>query len=117
MILYISTTKSALGALLAQNDNEGCERVVYYINHTLVGYELNYSPIECDCLEIFFTTQKLRHYMLNHQTMLFAKIDPLKYLLSKVALIGCMAKWLMVLSEYDIQYVERKAIKGQVIAN
>ena len=55
--------------------------------------------------------------MLNHQTMLIAKIDPLKYLLSKAALTGRLAKWAMILSEYDIQYVERKAIKGQVIAD
>ena len=28
-----------------------------------------------------------------------------------------LAKWVMVLSEFDIQYVEHKAIKGQVIAD
>ena len=46
-----------------------------------------------------------------------AKIDPLKYLLSKASLTGRLAKWVMLLSEFDIEYVERKAIKGQVIAN
>lgn len=55
--------------------------------------------------------------MLNHMTKLIAKIDPLKYLLSKAALIGCLAKWVMILSEYDIEYVDRKAIKGQVIVD
>ena len=55
--------------------------------------------------------------MLAHTTQLVAKIDPLKYFLSKAALIGRLAKWVMVLSEFDIQYVERKAIKGQVIVD
>ena len=46
-----------------------------------------------------------------------AKIDPLKYLLSKAAVTGRLAKWVMILSEFDIEYVERKAIKGQAVAN
>ena len=36
-------------------------------------------------------------------------------MLSKSALTGCLAKWVMLLSEFDIQYVDRKAIKGQAI--
>ena len=67
-------------------------------------------------MAVVFASQKLRHYMLAHTTRLVAKINPLKYLLSKATLTGCLAKWVMVLSEFDIQYVERKDTKGQVIA-
>ena len=73
---------------------------------------MNYSIIEKACLVVVFASQKLRHYMLAHTTRLIAKIDPLKYFLSKAALTGRLAKWVMVLSEFDIQYVECKAIKG-----
>ena len=45
------------------------------------------------------------------------KIDPLKYLLSKATLMGRLAKWMMILSKFDIQYVKRKEIKGQAIAD
>ena len=55
--------------------------------------------------------------MLAHTTRLIAKIDPLKYLLSKATLTGRLAKWVMLLSEFDIVYIERKAIKGQAIAD
>ena len=55
--------------------------------------------------------------MLGHAVHLISKIDPLKYMLSKIALIGHLAKWVMLLSEFDIQYVDRKAIKGQAIAD
>lgn len=55
--------------------------------------------------------------MLAHQIKLIANIDPLKYLLSKEILIGWMAKWVMILTKYDIEYVEQKSIKGQVIAD
>ena len=55
--------------------------------------------------------------MLAHTTHLIAKIDPLKHLFSKATLTGRLAKWMMVLSEFDIEYIERKAIKGQAIAD
>ena len=48
---------------------------------------------------------------------LITKIDPLKYLLSKTALTSHLEKWVMILSEFDIEYVEQKAIKGQAIAD
>ena len=112
LLLYISATSIALGELLAQHDESFKEREIYYISRTLVGYELNYSPMEKACLALVFNTQKLWHYMLNHPVKLIAKIDPLKYLLSRTTLTGRMAKWVMLLSEFYIEYVEQKAIKG-----
>ena len=111
MILYISATSVALGALLAQLDDNGNEKAIYYHSQTLVGYELNYTAIERACLVVVFYTQKLCHYMLNHTTHLIAKIDPLKYLLSKSSLTSRSAKWVLILSEFDIVYIDRKAIK------
>lgn len=117
LLLYISATPTALGALLAQQIPDGKEKAVYYISRTLVGYELNYTPIECAYLAVVFASLKLRHYMLTHKTKLIARIDPLKYLLNKATLTGRLAKWVMILSEFDIEYVDRKAIKGQAIAD
>lgn len=53
--------------------------------------------------------------MLTHTTCLIEKIDPLKNLLRKYSLRGRLEKWFMILSEFNIEYVERKAIKGQTI--
>lgn len=55
--------------------------------------------------------------MINKKKKLISKIDPLKYLLSNASLKGRTAKWVILLSEFDIKYVDRKAIKGQVIAD
>ena len=56
LILYISVTPTALGALLAQHDDHGRERAIYYISRTLVVYELNYTPMEKACLVVVFST-------------------------------------------------------------
>lgn len=50
--------------------------------------------------------------MLAHTTQFIEKIDPLKYLLGKATLIGRLAKWTLILSKFDIEYVDHKAIKG-----
>ena len=117
LLLYISTTATSLGVLLAQEDETRKERPIYYISRTLVAYELNYSIIEKACLAVVFASQKLRHYMLSHIVKLIAKIDPLKYLLSTTAWTGRLEKWVLILSEFDIEYVKRRAIKGQVLAD
>ncbi|XP_050909501.1 uncharacterized protein LOC127123315 [Lathyrus oleraceus] len=42
-------------------------------------------------------------------------MDPIKYISKKPGLTGRIARWQMLLSEYDIQYVTQKAIKGSVL--
>lgn len=103
LILYIFTTNSSLGILLAQEDNNNKEWAIYYLSRILISYELNYNIIEKYCLGIVFASQKLRHYILIHTTRLIAKIDPFKYLPNKATLIGRVAKWVLILSEFDIE--------------
>ncbi|XP_050909123.1 uncharacterized protein LOC127122891 [Lathyrus oleraceus] len=44
-------------------------------------------------------------------------MDPIKYIFKKPALTGRVARWQMILTEYDIQYTTQKAIKSSVIAD
>src|SRR3954466_2645394 len=55
--------------------------------------------------------------MLVHTTLLISKMDPIKYVFEKPALSGRVARWQMILTEYDIQYTTQKAIKGSVLAD
>lgn len=67
---------------------------------------MNYNIIEKTCLGLVFASEKLRHYLLAHSIKLVAKIDPLKYLLNKATLTGRLDKWVMVLIEFYIEYVD-----------
>lgn len=49
LLLYMAAMKSSLGVLLAQHNEEGKEHALYYLSRTMVGVELNYSPIEKIC--------------------------------------------------------------------
>src|ERR1043165_4990723 len=55
--------------------------------------------------------------MLTHTTLLISKMDPIKYIFEKPALSGRIARWQMILTEYDIQYTSQKAINGSVVCH
>ena len=48
---------------------------------------------------------------------LISRMDPTKYIFEKPTLIRKISRWQMLLFEFDIVFVARKAIKGQAIAN
>ena len=44
-------------------------------------------------------------------------MNSIKYIFEKLALTGMVSRWKRLLSEYDIQYVTQKAIKGRILAD
>ena len=55
--------------------------------------------------------------MLYHTTWLIAKLDPIKFIFEKPSLSRRIARWQVLLSEFDILYVSQKAIKESAIAD
>ena len=103
--------------MLAQKNDMNKEKVIYYISRNLFDYEFHYIHIEKLWLAIVFATCKLRHYMLNHKTYVIARSDPLKYLMSHAYVNSCTSKWIMLLTKFDLDFVNQKYIKGQVIVD
>ncbi|XP_024172199.1 uncharacterized protein LOC112178258 [Rosa chinensis] len=117
LILYIAAQERSLGALLAQENEAKKERALYYLSRTLTGPELNYPPREKICLALVFAIQKLRHYMQAYTVHLVARADPVKFIMSQPVLTGRMAKWALLLNQYEIIYILAKAVKGQALAD
>ena len=118
LLLYLTTTDIAMGALLAQYLEETRkENVIYYISKKMLPYEEKYSPLEKTCVALVWATRKLRHYMLTYKVLLIARMDPLKYLMEKLVQDGKTTKWVLLLSEFDIKYVTQKFVKGRAIAD
>ncbi|KAG8472032.1 hypothetical protein CXB51_036154 [Gossypium anomalum] len=106
-----------MGCVLGQHDESGRkEKAIYYLSKKFTECEMRYSPIEKLCCALIWTTRRLRQYMLYHTTWLISKINPLKYMMESTALNGRMARWRILLSEFNIVYVSQKAIKGSAIA-
>ena len=117
LLLYLSTTDTAMEALLAQYIEESRkENAIYYLSKKMTEGETKYSTLEKTCVALVWATQKLRHYLLSFPVLLLARLDPLKYLLEKPIQDGKTAKWIILLTEFDITYVTQKSIKGRAIA-
>ena len=103
--------------MLSQKNESNKEQAIYYLSQALVGYEIKYVYLEKLCLVVVFVTKKLRHYMLNHTTYVIAKADPLNYMMNKTYHNARTSKWIMHLTEFDLQFISQNSIKGQVIAD
>ncbi|XP_016173272.1 uncharacterized protein LOC107615752 [Arachis ipaensis] len=74
--LYIAASENTIGHMLAQDDENGHERAVYYLSQVLTDIETSFPMLR-----------------------------------------GRLEKWMLALTEFDLQYVPAKAVKGQVIAD
>ncbi|KAL4271635.1 hypothetical protein GQ457_13G011690 [Hibiscus cannabinus] len=118
LILYLTVHQNSMGCVLGQHDQTGRnERAIYYLSKKLTDCETRYSPIEKLCCALVWATKRLRKYMLYHTTWLISKLDPLIFLMEAPALSGRLARWQMLLLDFDIQYVSQKAVKGSVVAD
>ncbi|XP_070057426.1 uncharacterized protein [Nicotiana tomentosiformis] len=57
------------------------------------------------------------YYLSKKFTPYEARVDSLKYIFQKSIPIGKLAKWQILLSEFDIIYVSQKAVKGKALAD
>lgn len=80
------------------------------------GLEARYSDTEKATLAVMVTARKLRHYFLSHKVVVRTNI-PLKQILGKPDLSGRMVKWAIELSEYNVDFETRTAIKAQALAD
>nr|KYP56423.1 Retrovirus-related Pol polyprotein from transposon 17.6 [Cajanus cajan] len=117
LILYMSVLDESMGCVLEQHDASGKkEQAIYYSSKKFTDCEMRYSLLERTCCALAWVARRLRQYMLSHTTWLVSKMDPIKYIFEKPALTGRIARWQMLLSEYDIIYVTQKAVKGSALA-
>ncbi|KAK5832756.1 hypothetical protein PVK06_016559 [Gossypium arboreum] len=118
LILYLTVFENSMGYVLGQHDESGKkEKAIYYLSKKFTEYEEKYSSIEKYCCTLVWVVRRLRQYMLYHTTWLISKLDPIKYMMESPALLGRIARWQILLSEYDIVYVSQKSIKGSAIAD
>ena len=55
--------------------------------------------------------------MIEYSMHLISRLDLLRYLFDRPALTGRLMRWLVLLTELDIQYISQKSIKGSIVAD
>ena len=96
--------------------NGGIQRPVYYVSKSLHEAEVRYLPLEKAILAVVHATRKLPHYFQMHTVVVLTQL-PLKSLLRSANYTGRIAKWSTVLGAFDIKYMPRTSVKGQVLVD
>ena len=78
--------------------------------------EVRYLPLEKAILVVVHTRQKLPHYFQTYTVVVLTQL-PLKSVLRTADYTGRIAIWNTILGVFDIKYMPRTSIKGQVLAD
>src|SRR3989442_1253439 len=116
LTLYLSVEDLGVGAMLAQADKSGVENAIYYISKKLLPAEVKYNLIEKTCLAVVWAVRKLQHYFKSYKVTIVSKMDPMQYLYKTPTLAGKLSRWLILMLEFDIEFVTRKTVKGRAVA-
>ena len=115
LTLYLAVSDFSTSAVLVR-DKERVQHPVYYCNRALRGAEERYPRMEKLILALVTAARKLRPYFQAH-TIEVPTEYPMKQLLHKPETSGRLMKWAIELSEFDIRYKPKTAIKGQILAD
>ena len=112
---YIAVAPYAVGLVLIRVDC-GVQRPIYCVSKPLHEAKMRYLPLEKAILVVVFGTRKLPHYFKAHTVIVLFQL-PLKAILQSANYTRRVAKWGTILGVFDIKYMPRISIKGQVLTN
>ena len=115
LFAYLAVAFYAISFVLIRVDS-GIQRSVYYVSKVLNEAEVRYLPLEKAILAVVHATRKFPHYFQAHTVVVLTQF-PLKSILQSADYTGRVAKWGTILGAFDIKYMPRTFIKGQVLAD
>ncbi|XP_050258937.1 uncharacterized protein LOC126703927 [Quercus robur] len=115
LYLYLAVTPYAVSSALIREEDK-VQRPVYYTSKALKGAEGRYPQMEKLAFALITASRKLRHYFQAHVINVMTD-HPLKKAMNRLEAAGRLIQWAVELSEFDIRYQPRHAIKAQALAD
>ena len=115
LFAYIVVASHAASLVLVWVDI-GVQSLVYYVSKSLLEAEVRYLPLEKTILAMVYAMRKLPYYFQSHTVVVLTQLS-LRSLLRSVDYTGRIAKWGTILGAFDIKYMCRTSVKGQVLAD
>uniref|UniRef100_A0A2N9GR51 Uncharacterized protein n=1 Tax=Fagus sylvatica TaxID=28930 RepID=A0A2N9GR51_FAGSY len=115
LYLYLAVSPTAVSSALIREE-ERRQLPVYYTSRALRGAEERYPPMEKLAFALVTAARKLRPYFQAHTIILLTN-HPLRKAMNKPDAAGRLIQWSIELSEFDIDYRPRTAIKAQALAD
>ena len=92
------------------------QRPVYYVSKSLHDTEVRYLPLEKAIFVVVHATRKLSHYFQAHTVIVLTQL-PLRSVLRRADYTGRITMWSTLLGAFDIKYMPRTSVKGQVLGD
>ena len=99
--VYVDASNFAIGSVLSQKNSKGHDQPIYFSSWQLSAVEKNYSVTESEALGMLYFVQKYRHYLLGYKFTFHVNHDALKYMINKPQLSGQIARWILLLQEFN----------------
>ena len=100
--VFCDINNDAVGSALCESTGEkGKDQLIAYASKQLIPAEMNYSTIERECLAMLFSVKKLHHNLICNPVVFFVDHMAIKYLVNKANLSGRLARWILLLEEFD----------------
>ena len=111
-ILTTDWSQRGMGAILSQVDLDGVEHPVCYASRSCNAAERNYSSFDGECLAVVWATSHFRPYLFGNSFTLITDHEPLKWLMTTQKLTGKLARWSLLLQEYDFVVTHRAGVEN-----
>ena len=105
--IFVDASNMAVGAILMQEKQTGWYRPVYYASKVLTSAERSYSVTQREGLGVVFELKKFRHYLLGNKVIIHVDHQAIIYLVSKDQPTGRIARWILLLQEFDYSVIHR----------
>ncbi|KAK8954142.1 hypothetical protein KSP39_PZI002328 [Platanthera zijinensis] len=115
LFLYLGVGTGAVSSVLVREEGKK-QFPIYYVSRVLKKAELKYPILEKLAFALIMSARKLRPYFQAHAIQVVTD-HPLRRILEGVEHSGRLTKWSIELSEFDLSYIPREAIKAQVVAD
>ncbi len=112
-ILQDDQNALGIGAIIGQLDEESKEYVIAYASPSNNKAESNYPSYEGDCLVVVWVVIHFRPYLYGTKFTLYIDHQPIKWLMTNDKLISKLARWVLILQEYEFKVIHRPGITHQ----
>jgi hypothetical protein len=121
VLVFERTTQEGQVALEGQEPEGSAgvrtvQRPVYYVSEVHHEAKTRYLEMHKLLYDVLVTSRKLRHYFQAHRVVVVTSF-PLRAILHNSNATGNIAKWAAELTEFQLDFQPRHAVKSQVLAN
>ena len=108
--LYTDACGYAVGGILVQESDDGVEKVIQYVSHTLSATQRKWATIEKEAYAVVYCLDKLRTYIYGAGVDVFSDHKPILSLFTNVMSNTKIQRWGVLLAEYGakIHYIKGK---------